>query len=286
MQIIGRKFTHDEFRAYLAGLRIPNWARFITVHNTSSPDVALYRKWEQKAGWAPEQWLKNLVSYYSSLGWHGTPHLFIPPTEDSILVLNDLRIAGVHTPSWNQFSIGIETVGEFEKEPVPPATMSNLVFALAALHEKLGLTPVPYVLGERGLHFHKEDRRTTHRTCPGRNLTKTDLTAAVSAAMRGAPEPVSDAVPGAHVHIPIPSQEANTSGMSIQELTSMKWLQARLNDWARRRRPVAFVQLSVDGARGNATVDAIRTFQAALELKPDGIPGPLTRSTLKRATGG
>jgi peptidoglycan hydrolase-like protein with peptidoglycan-binding domain len=282
MQIVGRKFTHDEFRAYLGSLVIPPWCRFITVHNTSAPDVALYNKWTQKPGWQPEQWLKNLTSYYSGMGWHGTPHLFIPPVDDQILVLNDLRYPGVHTPSWNQFSMGVETVGEFEQEQPPPATLGNLTVALAALHEKLGLTPLPYVLGEKGLHFHKEDRRTTHKTCPGHFLDKGRLVAAVARVMDGNAPSAPDVEPSAHVHIPVAAQEADTAGMSVQELTSVKWLQLMLNAWSTRRKPVAFVQLSVNGVRDNTTMEATRTFQKALGLTVDGLAGPVTRSTLKK----
>ncbi len=153
------------------------------VHNTSEPDIALYNKWVQRPGWTPEQWLRNLVSYYSGMGWSGTPHLFIPPVPDQILVLNSLLVHGTHTPSWNSISYGIETVGEFERETFGDPTRANLVAALAALHEKLSLRPDQFSLGQRGLHFHKEDAHTTHRTCPGRNMVKPDLVAAVLAGM-------------------------------------------------------------------------------------------------------
>jgi hypothetical protein len=199
MQIVGRKFTHDEFKNYVGRLDI-NWAKFVVVHNTSAPDIALYNKWTQRAGWTPEQWLKNLTSYYAGLGWKGTPHLFIPPTKDQILVLNDLKVPGTHTPSWNKIALGVETVGEFEREPFGGYTQDNLVSALATLHDKLGFNPADYQLGVKGLHFHKEDRNTTHKTCPGRNMVKSELAHAVSAAMARGVAPVSDEEPESHVH--------------------------------------------------------------------------------------
>jgi uncharacterized protein YgiM (DUF1202 family) len=33
----------------------------------------------------------------------------------------------------------------------------------------------------RGLHFHKEDPETTHKSCPGKNVVKSDLIKAVQA---------------------------------------------------------------------------------------------------------
>lgn len=277
MQIVARKFTHDGFKAYLDGLKIAPWAKFVVVHNTSTPDIALYHQWEKRPGWTAEQWLRNLTSYYAGMGWNGTPHLFIPPTPDTILVLNSLLVHGTHTPSWNEFSFGVETVGEFEREPFGDPTRANLIAALATLHEKTGLTPLPYSLGQRGLHFHKEDAHTTHRTCPGRNMVKTDLVAGVVAAMGGTvPAPIDP-----HTHdVPLQAQEADTAGMSIQELTSVKWLQAMLNRW----KPA--LGLSVDGTRGKNTTDAVKLFQTALHLTADGIPGPVTRSTLKKTVKG
>ena len=280
MQIVGKKFTHDEFEDYVDRQDI-NWAKFVVVHNTSAPDIALYNKWTQRPGWTPEQWLKNLTSYYSGLGWKGAPHLFIPPVKDQILVLNDLKVPGTHTPSWNRIALGVETVGEFEREQFGGATRDNLVTALAILHDKLRINPADYQLGVKGLHFHKEDRNTTHKTCPGRNMVKSELVHAVSVAMSGGISPVPNEEPESHVHVPIPAQEADTSGMNIQELTSVRWLQTSLNKWE------PSLKLVVDGIiapkpRNSPTRNAIIEFQKAEKLTVDGIAGPVTRSRLKK----
>jgi len=44
----------------------------------------------------------------------------------------------------------------------------NTVAALATLHAWIGLDPCT-------LRFHKEDPKTTHRECPGKNVDKNDL---------------------------------------------------------------------------------------------------------------
>jgi len=59
----------------------------------------------------------------------------------------------------------------------------NLIACLAILHSRIGLNPADFKLGVRGLHFHKEDVATTHKDCPGKNLIKADLVAAVVAHM-------------------------------------------------------------------------------------------------------
>lgn len=275
MQIVARKFTHAEFKSYLDDLKIAPWAHFVVVHNTSSPDVHLFRDdWMKRPGWTPEQWLRNLVSYYAGMGWNGCPHLFIPPMEDTILVLNSLLVHGTHTPSWNRFSYGVETVGEFEREAFEDPTRANLVAALAALHEKLSLRPDRFSLGSSGLHFHKEDKNTTHRTCPGRNMVKADLVEAVLNEMGITP---GKQTPGDDHHdVPIASQEAETNHMSIQELTSVKWLQTMLNRWGGLHQ-----SLSVDGVRGPGTINAIKAFQSVHNLAVDGVAGPATRAALK-----
>lgn len=280
MNLVGKKFTHTEFKAYLDSLVVSKWVKFVVVHNTSEPDIALYHQWETHQGkhvnWTAEQWLRNLSSYYSSMGWSGGPHLFIPPTPDTILILNSLTTHGVHTPSWNTISLGVETVGEFEHEPFGDPTRDNLVFALAALHQKFGLNPVDYQIGVKGLHFHKEDHATTHKTCPGKNMVKSDLVSRVAVAMHIVP-PMPVAVPtDPHTHdVPIASQEADTSKLNSVELISMYWLQAALNQWS------PSLKLAVNGNRDTPTINAIKLFQTSHGLVVDGAGGPVTRITIK-----
>lgn len=279
MQIVGRKFTHSEFQSYLDNLNVTPWAKFVVVHNTSSPDLALYRQWEKRPNWTAEQWLRNLASYYSGLGWSSGPHLFIPPTPDTILALSPLTGRGTHTPSWNSFSIGVETVGEFESELFGGDTRTNLVAALAMLHKKFRFDPTDFKLGVSGIHFHKEDKATTHKTCPGRNMVKADLVKAVALAMSPAVVPASSSVPDDHVHgVPAASQEADTSRLNSVELMSVYWLQAALNLWS------PSLNLVVNGVRDIKTVTAIKLFQTSHGLVTDGVDGPVTRVTLKKAT--
>jgi hypothetical protein len=113
------------------------------------------------------------------LGWSGCPHLFVTP--GSILAMNPLTVAGTHSPSWNAISWGVETVGEFDRDPLSASIKENLVTALAILHAAAGLQFLPYQRGVRGLHFHKEDPKTTHKSCLGKNMVKSSLIKAVQA---------------------------------------------------------------------------------------------------------
>jgi hypothetical protein len=63
-------------------------------------------------------------------------------------------------------------VGDYSTEPFGPAVRGNAVSALAGLHQLVGLDP-------HTLHFHKEDPKTTHKDCPGKNVIKPDMIQAV-----------------------------------------------------------------------------------------------------------
>jgi hypothetical protein len=179
--IVGKSFSIVEFEQYAASIRFDAWRpRFVVVHNTSVPDRATWDGWQTRARpITDEQWGKNLEAFYKGQGWSGCPHLFVTPA--GILVMNHLNRRGTHSPSWNSVSWGVETVGDFDRDPFTDAIRHNLVAALAILHTSAGLLLLPYERGAHGLHFHKEDPGTTHTTCPGKNMNKADLIEAVQA---------------------------------------------------------------------------------------------------------
>jgi peptidoglycan hydrolase-like protein with peptidoglycan-binding domain len=270
MQLVGKSFSIDEFKSYVEGVTFNGWTpKFVVVHNTSSPTQALYKSWHDRKGWTIEQWLKNLASYYAGLGWNGCPHLFV--AYDRICVLNDLRYRGTHSPSWNAFSWGVETVAEFESEVFSGGVKDNLIAALAILHNRIGLNPADYKLGVRGLHFHKEDIKTTHRNCPGRNLYKSLLVDDVVAYMNKGEV--------SHADIPEAVHTADSSILTQEEAISNTWLQEQLN--------ISLgTHLKIDGIIGEQTKLAVRKFQYNHNLKVDGIAGPLTRLELLKINRG
>jgi Bacterial SH3 domain/N-acetylmuramoyl-L-alanine amidase len=179
--IVGKSFAPDQFEEYVTSLTFGAWRpRFVVVHNTSSPDRKTWDGWQaRRPPVTDEKWGRNLEDFYKGQGWSGCPHLFVTPS--SILVMNPLTRSGTHTPSWNTISWGVETVGEFDRDPFTGSIKDNLVAALAILHATAGLRLLPYERGVGGLHFHKEDRATTHKHCPGKKIVKADLIKAVQA---------------------------------------------------------------------------------------------------------
>ncbi|NLH99307.1 MAG: N-acetylmuramoyl-L-alanine amidase [Chthonomonadales bacterium] len=179
--IVGRRFSDDDFATYVDGLSLSRWKPdFIVLHNTAVPSLA-----QRPNGFTPQH-IQNLHGFYLGKGWSGCPHLFVD--QNGIWVLNPLTRKGVHSPSWNAVAWGIEMLGEYGSEPFDtgPGAMvrANAVSALATLCKKGGFAADT-------IRFHKEDPKTTHTTCPGKNVRKDQVIEAVRKAMQ--PPAASDA---------------------------------------------------------------------------------------------
>lgn len=176
--IVGTGFNAKEFDAYLQTVTFNVWRpQFVVVHNTAVPTFA---DWHKVPG---EQRMRNLEHYYrDKQHWSAGPHLFI--ADDLIWVFTPLNTSGIHSPSWNAMSWGVELVGDYSIETLNPALQQNAISAVASLHVLLGLNP-------EDLRLHKEDPKTTHN-CPGSKIVKADFTSWVLAE-------ISNIDPGEHV---------------------------------------------------------------------------------------
>ncbi len=80
-------------------------------------------------------------------------------------------MSGVHSPSWNSIALGLEMLGDFDKEAFDTGrgaqVRDNAVAAMASLSAVLGLDP-------NSMRLHREDPKTTH-ACPGKNVKKLDV---------------------------------------------------------------------------------------------------------------
>lgn len=279
---VRRVFTVPEFETYVEGaVKMADWRpSFVVVHNTDEPSVSRYVNDWMKRGdskWNPLIWNDNLAAFYSGKGWKAGPHFFVLP-DNRILAFTPMWVQGTHAPSWNSRSIGVETVGNFDKEPFSPNIRDTLVSMLAILHVKLGLIPEDYKLGVRGLHFHKEDPLTDHKDCPGHNVVKSALVGAVVQSMHALNS-------GGHAHVPEAVSTAPPPDriLTDTEQTSIEWVQLTLNKWLKEKHPEV-AQLKVDGdiPKDGKTYKAVVLFQREHGLKTiDGNPGPLTRAAMR-----
>lgn len=282
MQIDGRVVTLGEMDDIIAGTKFTNFVpKFMEVHNTSIPDMVLFRQWMEKQKPTFEQWLKNLAAFYAGKGWKGGPHFFVAP-DGRIGMLTPMNMRGTHSPSWNDRAIGIETVGEFQRE-VFAGTSSEyaLVGLLGALHWHLGLSPDHYVLGVSGIHFHKEDKRSDHDTCPGKNMVKADLVANVVAYIKRTYNGSHDDVRPSDI-----SARTDTSRLPPEAMGNrgVYWVQEQLNKWILSKdSPGRGIKLlKIDGSYGDKTESAVTAFQKSEHLDVDGVAGSQTRIALNR----
>ncbi len=164
-QIVGTAFNSEGFESYCRSLKWTTWQpSFITLHNTAVPNL------KQRPKGLTAQHIQNLVGFYrDQQHWSAGPHLFIDDLQ--IWVFTPLTSPGVHSPSWNNLSIGIEMLGDYATESFTSgrglAVRKNAVSAIASLCKVLQMDPTL-------LRLHKEDPKTTH-ICPGKNVIKSEI---------------------------------------------------------------------------------------------------------------
>jgi hypothetical protein len=163
--IVGNSYAADEFDRYCHELQWTAWRpSFIVLHNTGVPSLG------QRPNGFTKQHIKNLESFYrDTQKWKGGPHLFID--DKQIWVFTPLTVSGTHSPSWNKVALGIEMLGDYDKDSFDSgrglSVRKNAVAAIATLSAILGLDPGT-------MRLHREDPLTTH-ACPGRNARKLEV---------------------------------------------------------------------------------------------------------------
>lgn len=161
IDIVGAGFTANGFIQYMPVLKFRKWKpQFVVLHQTALPTFA---QWHNVSGTSRLNAFANFLGIQN--GWTRGPHLFI--ADDSIWVFNDLEKPGIHSPSWNNNSWGVEMVGDFSTEPVNPNIEENAVQAVAALFKQLKIMP-----NDSTIRFHSDDPRAHGKICPGKNLSK------------------------------------------------------------------------------------------------------------------
>lgn len=163
--IVGNSYAPDEFDRYCHELQWTAWRpSFIVLHNTGVPSLG------QRPNGFTKQHIKNLEGYYrDTQKWKAGPHLFID--DKQIWVFTPLTVSGTHSPSWNKVALGIEMLGDYDKDAFDAGrgakVRDNTIAAIATLSAILGLQPT-------SMRIHREDPLTTH-ACPGKNVRKLEV---------------------------------------------------------------------------------------------------------------
>jgi len=117
--------TADDLVVHLAHYdpAIALWAKGIVYHHTAVPTA------EQ---WHGRKTLEGIRDYYRDVKkWPAGPHLFVAP--DGVWQLTPLNLPGVHAIGANESMWGIEVVGNYTRNPWPPAIRDLALRAGAAL---------------------------------------------------------------------------------------------------------------------------------------------------------
>ena len=163
--IVGDSFTAADFDAYCHTLQWLAWRpAFIVLHNTGIPSLA------QRPNGLTKKHILGLEAFYrDEQKWSAGPHLFVD--DKQIWVFTPLTVSGVHSPSWNMLALGVEMLGDYEKEAFDSGrglkVRKNAVAALATLCAVLGFD-------SQTIRLHREDPLTTH-ACPGKNVRKLEV---------------------------------------------------------------------------------------------------------------
>lgn len=163
MIIDGRQLTIPECQAHIDAIELRPWrASGIVIHNTAAPTL------KQWASTPIAQRIQNLRGYYEGLGWRSGPHFFVDPNPNGIIPFTPMNMKGTHSPSFNGTHIGIECVGDYDRESdeLGPGqeVKKHLIALIGMICGRLGIEP-----SNATIRMHKDDPRTTH-DCPGRNL--------------------------------------------------------------------------------------------------------------------
>lgn len=192
--IVAKAFNLVELKEYVQSLDFSQWKPSLIVwHNTALPTIA---QWENSVQEDIKNHLvpgitriRNLETYFKGMGWSAGPHFFV--YKDVVWAFTPANKKGVHSPSWNGVSIGIEMIADFDIEDDETGSglliKNNTIALTAMLCEKLGLNPE---IGEvtsksplkitGSIFIHKQDPKTQH-DCPGKHIAvdHADMVAAV-----------------------------------------------------------------------------------------------------------
>jgi hypothetical protein len=159
---VGKVWSPSSLEDYLAGIQPPSWIKAVCLHHTAAPSLVQRPKGFQA------QHIINMRDFYQSKGWHSGPHFFTD--EDQIWGMSPVDEPGVHAVSFNNKSIGIEVLGNYDVEPQDKGRglecWKTTTDATRIILKWLNLKPsVSTVL------FHRDDTKTS-KSCPGTRVQK------------------------------------------------------------------------------------------------------------------
>lgn len=160
---VGKVWTPKSIGDYLKNLKKPSWAKGVCIHHTAFPDLAMRPK-----GLLASHIENIRYGYVNDKKWSAGPHFFTD--EDQVWGMTPPSEKGVHAVGFNSSHIGIEALGDFDREdPASGRGLEVMLTTAAATKQILDWLGLP--VNEKTVVFHREDGYT-NKTCPGRKITK------------------------------------------------------------------------------------------------------------------
>lgn len=166
---VGIVWNSTSFTQELKEVPKPNWCKAITIHHTSSPSL------NQRPNGFTVQHIKNIKDYYvNTMHWESGPHFFIDDkNDDFIFGMSSYCEKGIHAGNFNNHSIGIEVLGDYDLED-PTNGRGLICWENAANLTSILLKWLELDINEDTIIFHREEPSALRmeRTCPGRKIDK------------------------------------------------------------------------------------------------------------------
>lgn len=152
-------------------LTIPQWLDYVAKYQFGQlkpSKVVLHHTWRPTI----QQWrglasMQGMQRYYAGKGWTSAPHIYVGP--DGIWLFTPLKDIGIHAGTGNGslragwYSIGVEMVGDYDRERPSGAIWDATKAVLGGLAKRLSIAP------ETLIAFHRD---YSPKSCPGWAVTK------------------------------------------------------------------------------------------------------------------
>jgi hypothetical protein len=179
----GRVWTPSTFATYLATIKVPTWAKTITLHHCGAPSLA------QRPDGFVAQHMANLRHFYEvTKGWSSAPHLFVD--DDQLWGMCDFTKRGIHAESFNASSIGIEVLGDYNVEN-PKSGRGLACWRTTAQATRMLADWLKIPITPATILFHRDDPKTT-KSCPGKKVQKDWVLDLITAAPIPSADPIPD----------------------------------------------------------------------------------------------
>ena len=169
MTIVGKCFDQQGIRQFVGSRDYSKWCpTSIWLHHTAVPTLGDWKGYEtiaaMKAYYDKQEWTD--AQGRKHIGWGSGPHFFVAP--EGIWAFTPCNEEGSHVYGFNDHSVGIEMVGNYQNNRPSGEVLEYTIWLLMVCCKQFGVAV-------EDIHFHRDanvvypDQATD---CPGKAVTK------------------------------------------------------------------------------------------------------------------